>query len=670
MGLALNRLLPPAVLLLLASWLPAQGQHHHGPPGLHPRHGTQKTVPKVEFTWAATSEADSGAGNSTPQVDLRLRITDEGTGRPLLGLDPFVWIGPRADGADALDEKGCSHVTAGLLSGGVRMDAQIALNKMYILSVNADGTVSVINPSVNLNSANLQSLIPLQGRPTAAHMDPHRGVLFVGMRGHHQGPWQRGPGKAGPATAGRPGTGILAVADIRTASLSRTVELTSEPVHLVGEPGGRRVWIVGSDGIVTAYDADKQRVAAVLSTEGSEVDVAFDEEGRRAFLSASQSGQVRVVDLDSLELINVVTLAPGRLRLAFAPSRKTLFLSNGTTGGLVALHPDALAALRPEQGAHMGGVPLATGVSSIHLSPDEGFVLAILADRRTMAVIDAGQMRIVQRGITGADPSHVAFSDQYGYVWNRGSSDVTVFKRSDLGQGPLLPVVEIPMGTSPPANGPTLERLAPMAVMQGHGGAIVANPADRTVYHYMEGMMAPMSSFRTHTAPAVGIFVYHRRLEEDSRSGEYHTRVRLGTAGKHDVHVYLPDHKIARCFDLALAGEAKAPRGRTRPTFVGLWKEGELVAGRPARLRFLLHESGSNRPIADVDEVRVLCFGAQGNWQVRARAFHVTEGVYEVEIVFPREGRYVIALEAPALGMDFHNSGHASIVVAGKVPSS
>src|SRR6185436_8142912 len=62
------------------------------------------------------------------------------------------------------------------------------------------------------------------------------------------------------------------------------------------------------------------------------------------------------------------------------------------------------------------------------------------------------------------------------------------------------------------------------------GAVLVANPADKMIYYYTEGMAAPMGSFQNYRRDPRALLVLDNSLAETA-SGVYSTTVRLGEAG-------------------------------------------------------------------------------------------------------------------------------------------
>jgi DNA-binding beta-propeller fold protein YncE len=648
----------PLILLLLFSLVfvpPSNAQHHHHGAAPTPQE-TTSGAPHVQFTVRPSEDAGAGVTPLAREaLEIGFRVQDGQGGRGVGGIDPHAWILPREGGADRPNLRSCEEMVTLLLRGGVSADVHPAMNKMYILSLNADDTLSIINPKVNLNSANLMAVIPLKGKATNAFLDSRRGLVYVAMTGA-KGYFGSGSEITTQGALGGNLEGKIVVVDVHTAEVSRTVSLEFPPRYVWGQPDGRAIWVGGDKGNVTIIDGVTHRVVGNLRVAGGDLDLAFDKDGRLAFLSSGEVGEVAVVETGRWEPLRRIRVQAGSLRLAHSPSRGLLYVSNGTTGGV--------NAIRVEDGSVVTTIPLAKGAASIHRSPDDRFLLAVLPEKRALAVIDLGENRIVQRAETGEEPDHLDFSDQYGFIRNRASSHITVFKRSDLGNGPALPVVEIPIGTIPPGESPHLPGVSPLAVMHGHGGALVANPADKTVYHYMEGMMAPMSAFKTYTAPPVGIFVYHRKMDEGPDAGDYHTRVRLEEAGTYDVYFYSPKPRAMACFELAVGGTSQAEERRVRPVVKVEDKEIRVSPGEPIRFKFSLVDESTGNPIEGLQNVRVMVFSSRGNWQLRRAARPLGGGGYEAELIFPRGGQYHLTVEAPSLGLRFGDIQHTLITVS------
>ena len=100
---------------------------------------------------------------------------------------------------------------------------------------------------------------------------------------------------------------------------------------------------------------------------------------------------------------------------------------------------------------------------------------------------------------------------------------------------------------------------------------LVANPADRVIYYYSEGMAAPMGSFQNYRRNPRAVMVVDRSLREVT-SGVYSTTTKLPKSGIYDVAFLLDSPRIAAqvfsattatplgtCTTLRTPGSASAP---------------------------------------------------------------------------------------------------------------
>ena len=77
---------------------------------------------------------------------------------------------------------------------------------------------------------------------------------------------------------------------------------------------------------------------------------------------------------------------------------------------------------------------------------------------------------------------------------------------------------------------------------------IVANPVDRVLYYYSEGMAAPMGNFQNYRREPLAVAIVDRSLRETA-PGIYSTTVKLPASGHYDVAFLTDSPRIAHCFE-------------------------------------------------------------------------------------------------------------------------
>jgi hypothetical protein len=189
-----------------------------------------------------------------------------------------------------------------------------------------------------------------------------------------------------------------------------------------------------------------------------------------------------------------------------------------------------------------------------------------------------------------------------------------------------------------------------------NGTVIVANPADKMVYYYAEGMAAPMGSFQNYRRVPRAVLVKDNSLREVS-PGVYSTAVRFGAFGHFDVALLLDSPRVVQCFDIAVN---ESPEGHSRREatvrFEPLVNDSVIPVGQSYKLRFKVVGSTTGQPRDDLKDVGVLTFLAPGIWQERSWSRPVGGGAYEVSFTPPHEGIYYIYFNCPSLNLDFNQS--------------
>ncbi len=230
-----------------------------------------------------------------------------------------------------------------------------------------------------------------------------------------------------------------------------------------------------------------------------------------------------------------------------------------------------------------------------------------------------------------------------------------MIKLSDLGKEAA--VTRFPAGQRAPGESTSI---APAIVPAPEDGAVlVANPADKMIYYYTEGMAAPMGSFQNYKRDPRALLVLDNSLRETDR-GIYTSTVRLTAPGPYDVVFLLDAPRVVNCFDLKVAQNPSLPmKVETTVKFEPIVKEAVANAGERFTMRFKVIDEKSGKAKANVQDIMVLAFLAPGVWQQRELAKPAQadgEGVYEMSFVPPEPGVYYIFFESPSLGVQFNQS--------------
>jgi hypothetical protein len=229
---------------------------------------------------------------------------------------------------------------------------------------------------------------------------------------------------------------------------------------------------------------------------------------------------------------------------------------------------------------------------------------------------------------------------------------VTAIRLSTVGKEP--DVVKFPGGQNAPGGSKSYAARADAFVPAPEGGSmLLANPADRMIYYYSEGMAAPMGNFQNYKRAARAVKVVDRSLREESL-GVYSTTMRLPKDGTYDVSFLMSSPRVVHCFEAAAAPDPSANQEQKAGLRVEYLNKGQSPrAGQSYKIRFKLTDAATGRPKDGLEDVRVLFFLSPGVWQKRDMAKPVGGGVYELEVNVPREGVYMVFVESQSQGVSF-----------------
>ncbi|MFQ5478581.1 MAG: YncE family protein [Candidatus Binatia bacterium] len=593
-----------------------------------PEVGDRDSTVKVDFSVARLDARGGDSGDPAAGDDLlvRFRISDSNTGFGLSELHPAAWITPRERGEGKPDQQKCEDIIRGFSQFGVSR-ADDDLNSYYILTLTADNRIAVINPVVNLNSSNLKSLITLEGTAGKWDFDERTAMAYVTL----------------------PDKGQVAVVDIKGGKVAAYHGVGVRPGLVSVQSDGRYVW-VANDGSasVSVLDSEGASVVKTIGVGEGPIDFAFDDRGRFAFAGASGSGRLDIIDVSNLSVSRVVEVGKGDLSLAWSPLASALYVLNSSSNEVSVIYPTT--------GRITKTVPVAPGTTRLRASQDGDYVMALNPEQRAVAVIDTASGNIVRVIPLSETPTDVVFSSIFAYVYHAASSNVTIIQLSGIDDVETPPTIIIPMGVERPEDEFAGRGLLPMDLLPEEGGAVVANPKEKVVYFYTDGMMSPMGSFKTWTAEPLGLILYDRSLQERRTTGVYETVARLDKPGIYDVPFVLPSPKVVTCFELIVGGEGEELADP--PVFQERFSQLVFEPGEEAKLRFALLDRKDGSPVVGVKDVRIVAFVLGQNWSARRYAADVGGGVYEAGFTFPKPGKYAITVEAPSVGVAFKDTRH------------
>ncbi|HYO59956.1 YncE family protein [Archangium sp.] len=553
-----------------------------------------------------------GAGPVEAQSEAlaTFTLTDARSGQPVRGARPLGWMSLR-EGQEAPTDAQCAEKVKTFLGGLLSVQADADMNSYFVLALNHDNTLSVINPQLAFNRTKLRALVTLSAPAADWALHPDRSALYVSL-----------------PTAQR-----VSRVDLRTFLATASVEVGRGPARLALAPDGRTLWVGNDgDGTVTVIDHRTQKVLATVEVGQGHHELAFADDGRTAWVTSEGADEVTVIDTATFEPVERVEVGRGAVAIAASDTARAVYVANGRTGEVVVAHGRTLSVT--------GRVALAPGLKALRFDPSGRWVFAVNGARGEVTVLDASSDS-VRHVLTGFDsPDAVSFTDGYAYVRNTGGARISLVKLASLEQPGAPSVVDVQVGQKAPEEARVLGSAAPLVPVPEGDGVIVSSPADKALYVYREGMMAPMGTLLNYGREPRAVLVLDRSLGE-VRPGVYSTQVRLKEPGTYDVAFLLDSPRVVACVEqrVGASDQVKARRAHRvelEPRFDATVRR---KAGEDHVLRFRVVDSGSDRPVS-AEEISVLLFRAPGSWQWRGSPRAVGEGEFEVTFHPPGPGQF------------------------------
>jgi len=580
----------------------------------------------VEFSVEplARKGADDARLLEGADATVRLKITDATQGKALTNLRPAAWIALRGK-PEAGDEKACREKVQSFLQTSFADRPDVDLNSYFILALNQEPNISVIDPLHGFGSSKLYTLISLRSPGEDWVMTADRKRLYVSM----------------------PLANQVAVVDTATWKVVADVDAGPNPTRLALQHDERYLWVgndgEGAAGGVTVIDTRTLKAAGRVGTGAGHHEIALSGDDRYAFVTNKQSGTLSVVDVRSLAKTKDLKTGALPAALAFSTLAGAVYVAHEGDGTIVAVD-----ASRHETLAALKASP---GLGAVGFEPDGRFGFAVNRATGTVHIFDVSNNSLVRAVPVGPSPDQITFTKDFAYVRSTGSEFVSMIKLAGLGRPDYEAAVSrFPAGQRAPRESSHTSPAASVVPAPEAGAVLVANPADKVIYYYMEGMAAPMGSFQNYRRDPRALLVLDNSLRETS-PGVYATTVRLPAKGDYDLAFLLDSPRMVKCFDLAVKENPELPKRAAVPIKIEVIPgDKPLRVGESYQLRFRVLDAVTDKPKADLKDMAVLVLLAPGIWQRRDFARPVGDGVYEMSFVPPREGAYYVYFQALSLG--------------------
>jgi YVTN family beta-propeller protein len=616
-------------LLLLFAAVPVLAQEKPAPQKFE-REGVE-----VEFTIEPINESGkSSEVMEAKEAIVRFKIHDKTSKTPLSGVKPAVWLSQRETGET--DGTQCREKIQSFLQGSLRSRPDVDLNTYYVLALNDEANISVIDPLLGFGSSKLLTLVMLKSPGEDWAQKNRDEKLFVSM----------------------PLVNQIAAVDTSTWRVVANIDAGLKPTRVRLQPDERYLW-AGNDGErggVTVIDTTTLKVVGQIATGKGHHELEFSSDNRFAFITNEQDGTVSIVDIQKLAKVKDLTTGGPITSIAFSKLANAFYLVNGADGSITVVDTRSQNIATRIQAK--------PGIKNVYFAPGGRWGFVPNAKENVVTVFDASTNRVAQTISVEKGPDQIAFTDTFAYVRSTGSIEVSMIRLSTLSAQPDM--AKFPAGQNAPEEAPAKTSVADVMVPAPEGNSVlIANPADGIIYYYSEGMAAPMGSFQNYRRSPRAVMVVDRSLREVT-SGVYTTTTKLPKSGIYDVAFLLDSPRVTHCFSAEAKPNPDVPREKKVALRIEyLNKDKQLRVGEDYKLRFKLMDTTTARAKSDVNDVRVLTMLSSATWQKRDFARSVGDGVYEIDIRVPQTGVYLFFVESRSQGVSFRQLPYLTVQAKG-----
>ena len=550
------------------------------------------------------------------EATISFRITGTNGSVPISNLRPAVWIDQRP-GKDPSDLKECRDKIQTFLQSSLTRRPTLDLNSYFVLALNQEANISVIDPLSGFGGSKLYNLLalPAPGEDWVLNSDQNR--LYVSI----------------------PATNQVSVIDTATWKTLANVDAGVKPSRVALQHDAKYLWVGNNDG-VTVIDTATLKVATQLKTGAGHQEIAFSDDDRYAFITSKDDGKLTIIDATKLNRVKDLDIGQQPVAVALSALSKALYVASETEGTITVVDTSRLEILTR--------IKTSPGLKTLRLEPDGRYGFALIPGLNSVFVFDVTTNKLIHKVAVGPGSDQITFTKQFAYVRSSGSEFVTMIKLADLGREAALS--RFPAGQKAPKEAAVSSLGESIVQAPEEGAVLVANPADQMIYYYAEGMAAPMGSFQNYRRSPRALLVLDNGLRETKR-GLYSTTIRLDAPGYYDAVFLLDSPRAVHCFSFAVDQNPAHPKMSSGLKVQQLSVDSPVV-GQSYTLRFKLIDD-TGHPKSNLNDLNVLVFLAPGIWQHRVAAKPVGEGIYELSFVPPQPGVYYVHFSIPSMEVPF-----------------
>jgi YVTN family beta-propeller protein len=553
------------------------------------------------------------------QAVMQFRFTDA-AGTPMTGLRVAGWM-DQAQGDKPADAATCHKKIQSFLQMRLSARPEVDLNTYYVLALTQEPSVLIIDPRVGFGSSKLYAVIDLAA-PGADWIQTRNGDrVFITM----------------------PAVNQVATIDAMNFRLAANINVSGKPGRIALQPGGKYLW-VGLDSSndsassgVAVIDTTTLEVAARIPTGKGRHEIAFDE-NQNAYVSNQDEGTISIISTERLTRIKNLAVGNFPTGLAYSPRSKSVYVAAQGDG--------KITIISAENHSLTGVLAAKPGLSALAITPDGRWGFVANGKEHNVLKFDVASGKLIQQYAVGQSPDQLAFTNTYLYVRSRDNEHVSLITLNDPDNN--ANVAEFPAGQNPPGALADLRAPAMVAGLDGDS-AFVANPADKRIFYYQEGMAAPMLSMEGYGKTPKAVMVLDRSLHE-TEPAVYSVGLRLPKPGLYDIPVYVDSPAISHCFEFTVrVNPLLKKKTEVAVDLHPLKNNLQVKPGEAVAVQFRLTDPDTEKPRDGIKDIEVTLLLAEGLRQMHVPAEPLGDGVYQFSFTPPHQGVYYGMVQIPSL---------------------
>ncbi len=567
-------------------------------------------------------------------VKFQFKISDTITGKPLTGAFPAAWMDKISKDPSA----SCGRKIVSYIEGNLLTRPELDLNVYYVITLNDDNTINVVDPLFSFGGSQLLTQIQLPATGYDWVVSEDQTIVYVSMPEVNQ------------------------VAFVSTSKMENeyNVSIPGQPKEMVLQEDGRYLW-VGYDlpgkfeatSGVAVIDTEEHKLVKTILTGSGHHDIVEGKDNQYMYVSNQNSGTVSVIDIQNLEKEKDISLRDAPLSMAYSDIANALYVVNKLSGHVTVIdgktnHP--FIEFSSE-----------TGVNKVKITPDGRLGFLINPETNRLHIFDTATNIIVQSADVEDRPDEVSFSDELAYVRHLGSDVIWMIPLDVIGfEGKEVPLIDFTGGQNPP--GKSSPKVGATGIVQAPGAnaVLVSNYLDKAVYYYSEGMAAPSGQFNTYGRKPKAVEVIDKSIEEVSL-GVYETTVQLRTPGEYDVSVFLDVPTFMECFPVTVLRNEEMELKRLQNTLGALSINYVSVSNPPkvgeeVAITLELTDLKTRELVPELKDVRLMTMNSAGRGKSQIKVTESdTKGVYKAHVKFEEEGLHYVYVECQSRGLTYNN---------------